>query len=157
MSDPGVRWVEPSAMHVTLRFFGSTDDAQLVAQRALVSALAPPDAPSDGVVQVASLTGFPEARRARVVVVELASGSLLDSMAQRAEAAAVAMGFEAESRAYRPHLTLARSKAPRDIRALAAAPLTLPVGRIEAVTLYASDPGPTGPIYTPLASSPLRR
>jgi len=155
LSGPGVRWVDRSAMHVTLRFFGSTTDEQLVTQRALVSELAVPAAPTERVVRAASLTGFPDAHRARIVVVELAAGSLLDSLAQRAESAARAMGFEAESRAYRPHLTLARSKAPRDITALSAAPLRLPAGRIESLTLYGSETGPKGPIYTPLASRPL--
>lgn len=142
----GARFVARDAMHVTLRFFGNTDDDQVEALRALVPSLR-----VQGPVRARSLTGFPDPRRARVVVVELDDGGVLGVRAREAEAAAVRLGFAPETRAYSPHLTLARLRgAPADVRALATEVATLPEGRIVGVTLYASTTAPTGPIYTAL-------
>jgi 2'-5' RNA ligase len=69
------------------------------------------------------------------------------------EKAAVASGFEPETRAFHPHLTLGRwrDRAPRP-------PLPevdLGKARVRELVLFRSDIRPSGSIYTPLAVFPL--
>jgi 2'-5' RNA ligase len=135
-------------MHVTLRFFGTTDDTQLAGLRALVTDLAVRATPTE--VRVTSVTGFPTAHRAHVLVLDLADDGALAALAARAELTAGALGFVPESRAYRPHLTLARMRAGADVTALERAADALPRARVTALALYSSTTAATGPVYTPL-------
>jgi len=150
------RWVARDAMHVTVRFFGASSDEQVDGQRALVADFerevgraAPGARPRPA--RALRLTGFPNARRARVLVLAIDDDGFLESVAAKAERAAVALGFEPETRAFRPHLTFARMKAPADLRDLCETPLALPEARITSLTLYESKTLPTGPVYTSLA------
>ena len=67
----------------------------------------------------------------------------------------MALGFAPETRAYRPHLTLARLKVPADVRAHAGDSGALPAAHATAITLYASTMAASGPVYTPLERVPL--
>jgi 2'-5' RNA ligase len=143
-----LRWCAPGTMHVTARFFGDVEDpAPLVA---LVPMLVRP-AP---IVRAAKLDAFPDLRRARVLVLAIEDDGTLAAIAAEAEKAAVALGFEPEQRAYRPHLTLARLKEPSDLRDLAE-PISLS-GRAVALTLYESKTTKEGPVYTSLVRSALQ-
>lgn len=144
-------WVAPRSMHVTVQFLGETDEALAPALGdALVAiaraSVAPPPA-------AATLTAFPSEGRARVLVAELADAS--GALGRVAGAVAAAMephGFARESRPYRPHVTLARLRVPRDVRPVIAGSgvASLALG-VASLTLFRSDLGPAGPAYTPLA------
>jgi 2'-5' RNA ligase len=145
----GLRVVARAAMHVTLRFFGQATDAQLEQLRAFTTALPPP-----AIVMTAKrLTGFPSERRAHVLVVSLEDEDPggLGAIAREAEQEAARLGFESERRDYHPHLTLARSKRPADVRRLCETELSLPPASVVAITLYDSKTLPRGPEYTALA------
>jgi 2'-5' RNA ligase len=147
------RWAAKDSMHITLRFFGPTDDTQIELLGDLVTSLAEGAPPL--LLRAAAVTGFPSAARARILVVELADEPLLSTFAQRAEATAIALGFAPETRAYRPHLTLARMKENVDVRGYAGEAALLPLAHATAVTLYSSTTGPRGPVYTSLARATL--
>jgi 2'-5' RNA ligase len=150
VSSSKVRWVARDAMHVTLRFFGNTDETQLAALRALVLQVGSRvDAPI--AVRAAQLTGFPTAERAHVMVLELEEpAGVLASLAETAEREAIVLGFAAESRAYRPHLTLARLRERTDLTPFVRDVDALPLGHATALTLYASTTSASGPVYTAL-------
>jgi 2'-5' RNA ligase len=150
LSHAKVRWVARDAMHVTLRFFGSTDAAQLAALRALVVQLgARASAPI--AVRAARLTGFPSAARAHVMVIEIEEPTgALASFAEAAEQEAIVLGFAAEGRPYRPHLTLARMRERADLTPFLHDADALPLGHATAITLYASTTAASGPVYTPI-------
>jgi 2'-5' RNA ligase len=154
------RWAAHETLHTTLRFFGDTSDAQLPKLRALVNELAATASlsPASALVRVAAVHGFPERRRAHVLVLDVAdagSTPFLAPLAARAEAEAIALGFAAEARPYHAHLTLARMRQAVDVSPLAEEAATLPQGRATAITLYASNSSPNGAVYTQLASAPL--
>ena len=72
------------------------------------------------------------------------------------------LGIAKESRAFSPHLTLARIKTPGRLTRLLAAVAKLPsldFGRFVAdrFYLYHSRPGPAGSVYTKLAEFPLAK
>lgn len=144
------RWAAHATLHVTLRFFGATTDEQLEALRPLVTELGRAASASCGPVRAPAVTGFPTPRRAHVLVTDIVDGGALAALAARAEEVAVTLGFAPESRAYRPHLTLARMRRPVDVVDLAGEAASLPAGRVIAVTLYGSTTAATGPVYTPL-------
>lgn len=150
------RWTSAEAWHVTVRFFGEVDDGLRARLEALPARLAVGPAPR---VRFDALDGFPQLRRARVLVLSLAEvgGASLAAVASEAEAAAVALGFPPEGRAYRPHLTLARLREPADLRPLVRAAAVRGEGSATALALYGSTLGPTGARYDVLARSSFPR
>jgi 2'-5' RNA ligase len=147
------RWVARDTMHVTLRFLGEIDEAKVLAFAALVPRLG---ARAAIAIAGAKVIAFPDARRARVLAVEIEEPSgALAAMACEAEAAAVALGLAPEERAYRPHVTLARMKEPADVREVLATRIDVGGGRIVSVALFESVLGKSGRRYTSLARCDL--
>jgi 2'-5' RNA ligase len=146
------RWAARDTLHTTLRFFGDTDDRQLAALRTFVNELAAGTA--SFAVRTPWVHGFPARARANVLVLDVAAGELA-SLATRAEARAVSLGFAAESRPYHAHLTLARMRKEVDVSSLAAEAASLPLGHVTAITLYASSSSPDGVVYRPLERATL--
>ncbi len=106
-----VRWVDPGGIHLTLRFLGEVDEDRVQPlAAALQSALAGHDAPR---LAPAGLGTFPSARRPRVVWAGVTEdGARLATLQQAVEHTLRAQGWEPESRAFRPHLTLGRMRDP---------------------------------------------
>jgi RNA 2',3'-cyclic 3'-phosphodiesterase len=154
---PRARWCAEHALHVTLRFLGDTDEALVPALSEVVStlgahALAPVE------IRSTSLLAFPNAKRAHVLALHLEDGGALATLAAIAEQEVTALGFRAEERRFRPHLTLARFREPADLRRVFAsrhAPMR--GGRLVAIALYKSDLGGPAPVHTPLARHALVR
>lgn len=151
-----VRWTQPEAYHVTLRFLGPTRPDQLPGLVAAVRDAAAMVAPF--ALRLGALNGFPTPRRARVVIVDLAPAEPVTALAAAVEAAAVAEGFAPEQRAFHPHVTLGRLRE----RARRAPLLDASLGPEEAapfdvasVVLFRSTPGRGGSQYTPLERIPL--
>ena len=153
----GWRWVDPSLVHLTLRFLGDTEPAlvaPLVDSAREVVARMPRHA-----VQVRGWGVFPDPSRPRVLWAGF-TGELehLARLAEALESEARALGFAPEDRGFRAHLTLAR--AVRDARPR---PPGTPDGErpdfgllpVEELVLYRSHLGPAGPTYEPLARLPL--
>jgi RNA 2',3'-cyclic 3'-phosphodiesterase len=150
------RWVDRAVMHVTLRFFGATDDALVSQLSGLVASLGARPPPR---VRCARIGAFPDLRRARVLVLpieELEPVGTIVTLAAEAEAFAVAAGCAPEGRSFKPHLTLARFREPTDVRALPdAVPVSDVAAPLEGVTLYESKLGQGGPQYLALARAPF--
>jgi len=142
-----VRKTAPASMHVTLKFLGEVDvDAVAREVFAAIAPLAdgPPMALGEGRVE-----GFPSTGRAHVVVLECAGvDPRVAELASRAEDAAAALGVAREERAFRPHLTLARSKRDYDARKIAARFGARPLGLAGRLVLMES----TASGYAVLAS-----
>jgi RNA 2',3'-cyclic 3'-phosphodiesterase len=149
-------WVAKERLHFTVRFIGSVHPARLAA---IGEALAPSlcHAPFDLVV--AGVGVFPDRRPPRVVWAGLRSGAReMQALAHEVNARLQALLGE-EREELRPHLTLARVKEPRGLRAHALLSglenVALGVTRVEAVTLF--DSRQTGGTlqYVPLLRLPL--
>jgi 2'-5' RNA ligase len=105
---PEFRWAGADNLHLTLRFIGSVDRevAEGIAHR-LDGKLGAPFEVALGEVGM-----FRRGRLARVVWLGVQRGDdAMRSLAQRVEAECRAAGLEPESRAFKPHLTLARARA----------------------------------------------
>lgn len=165
----GVRlaWVQPSLIHLTIKFLGDTDEALIDPLReALAQAVA-----SHQRIQIPleRLGVFPRPEQPRVLWVgagtawEQGQGARqLASLHQAVEACCESQGFAPEGRPLSPHLTLARIKEGERLvgqalaksgvmdRALSLEPLT-----VGAIALMKSDLRPTGPVYTKLWEAKL--
>ena len=154
---PPVRWVDPTKVHVTLKFMGAVPAEQIPIVCDCTAQAATAATPFE--VEAAGVGVFPNPNRPRVVWVGL-QGDLdaLRGLQARVEANLAAQGFPTEGRPFSPHLTLGRVReraAPADVRTLgqAVTRLTVPVlgrWRVEQIVVMRSDLRPTGPIYTPL-------
>jgi 2'-5' RNA ligase len=160
----GVRWVRPEALHVTLRFLGDIDPAQVAPLARCVgeelSGLSPFR------MELGHVQLFPSPRRPRVVALEVEPAERLAELAAAVERGARAEGFEPEERAFRAHLTLGRLKprarAQRGASpAGAGAPATRGLGAkgatcdVAEVVLFRSELSSEGAKYTVLERMPL--
>ncbi len=141
--------------HLTLQFLGNRVDVDGV-----IDALRGVDAAA-GSVRLGGGGAFPRAARGTVLWLGVAEGGevlaqLADAVMRRTEP----LGYERESRPYRAHLTLARCRAPTDLRAAVASIGDEPVGqawRVDAVTVFESQTRRDGARYVERASMPLAR
>jgi RNA 2',3'-cyclic 3'-phosphodiesterase len=114
------RWARPEGMHVTLKFIGHAiadgDTGKLEAVRA---ALATVRSSEPVAVCYRGVGFFPDARRPRVMWCGVEASANLAQLASDIERALEPLGIPRETRAFVPHLTLARFKSPEGSDALA--------------------------------------
>ena len=151
---PGLRWSERSGWHVTLQFYGVVNEEQ---ERTLREHLQVVRA---GALEVV-VRGMGTFDRAGVLFAGVEKSAKLEELRRKVVEAGSASGFEAEERAFRPHITLARRKGrgargefPRgreiDTR------LRLGAFRAAEFVLYESVTGPGGSRYEVLERYGLR-
>ena len=152
---PGWRPVHARDLHLTLRFFGNLPppgmDPAIPWRDRLCDAsseLAARHSPFD--VHCHRVALWPT-RGSRTLVVSVSSTDALMALASEAEALAAALGFPAEARAWKPHITLARATAAAG--SLPSAPIdwsALPPLRIGTLALLRSRPPPAATRYETL-------
>lgn len=153
----GVRWVRPSGIHLTLKFLGDTDSA--LTPRILGGLLESVGGASTPALSLSGLGSFPNRNNPRVIWAGV-SGDMeaLQNLQQRVETLAVGLGWDAERRPFRPHLTIGRVRdriSAAERKRLVAAISNCAVPRLaswrpDAVRLYKSELTPRGAIYTNL-------
>lgn len=149
---PGLRWVLPENLHLTLRFLGATGPERLEALRAELAGVRLP-----GFELALGGLGTFGGSRPRVVWLGLASGEeQARRLADAVEAACLASGAEPEERPFRPHLTLARARdrKPEPLPTLRPPPALEP-WRPDRFVLYESRLGGGPARYLELASFAL--
>lgn len=156
----GVKWVDPRNIHMTVRFLGDTDerlipDLQKLIDRCVLRT-------NTTRVTITRLGAFPNLKKPRVFWAGLDQDTPLDSivaMAEEIERGVQALGFEPESKSFKPHLTLARVKYPdgldrlcRAVHDYAVTPIDVSLDRL---VLFKSTLTPRGPVYDRLHESVL--
>lgn len=145
-------WTPEIKMHLTVKFLGDALTPQVTELAAAVGTIvqATPR-PRPAAVRV---DGLPRLAETRVVVAALDDPEgRLDALARRIEDLGVVFGFARESRAFRPHVTLARLKRPHDTRHWLRRELDDGIGDVRptCLTIYRSVLDPGGAQYLPLA------
>lgn len=143
---PGGKWVERNSLHLTLRFAGDVDNPTA---REFADNLAAIDC--DGFEMSISGLGVFGGNDPRVVWAGVEAGPELAALARANERAARAAGLPPESRAFKPHVTLARLKHSR-VDAVARflehnARFALPPFRVDRFVLMSSRPQVGGGPY----------
>jgi 2'-5' RNA ligase len=149
---PSATWVPPDKMHVTLKFVAHLPAAAVAPLGAALGAMVEGRAAPSGCAL--GLGAFPSPAKARVVVAELLDeGGALAKLAARVDKIVARHGVPLETRAFRPHVTLARLKLDYDARKWLRPELAEAVGACApaSLTLYRSHLGSGGATYVPLA------
>ena len=143
---PGLRFGPVGNAHLTMRFLGPSSASAL---ERIATALGPAAAACPpAAVPVTGLGTFPPHGAPRVLWMGLDLPASMRTLQAACESAARAAGFDAEARAYQPHLTLGRW---RERAARPALPEVEPFAtRIERLIVFRSDLKPTGAVHTPL-------
>jgi 2'-5' RNA ligase len=143
---PGLRWVRPEGLHLTLRFLGSASPEQVSRLSARMECAAV--AASAFEETVADLGIFPDGRSPRVLWLGISTGESLSRLQAACEDAAVSAGFPSEPRPFRAHLTLGRwpDRVPRPVLPA----VDLGPTRFEVLTLFKSELRPGGAVHSVL-------
>ena len=154
---PQVKWVEPEAFHITLKFLGEAPQAKLERTWGVVSA---------EIRKMLSFTinfrgvgAFPNLKRPRVIWAGVEEGKAeLVARARQTEQVCAACGFEPDNRPYQAHVTLGRVREPAPDPQLAArleelSETAFGEARVDRVLLMKSELTRKGAIYTVLGEA----
>lgn len=154
-SAPRVRWVPPENLHITLKFLGNVDSERLpdveAAVRAAVSELEPFR------INFKGAGAFPNQRSPRVIWIGVEGDvSLLMEAAERVDKELVRIGFEAEVRPFKGHVTIGRCRDDKDGVGLTDALKSIGVLElgymvVDNIVVMKSELRPEGPIYSEIA------
>lgn len=147
------KWTKKENWHLTLKFIG---EASAEEKDELIQALKKIDFKEQNqYVQFNKLGAFPDLKKAEVLYLALKRGrNLLESLHDKVERELLEYGFEADERAYIPHLTLGRSGSkPVQISEKFESEYFVNIfARLESISLYQSRLKAEGPEYIELFS-----
>ena len=148
-----LKWVSGNGLHITLKFLG--EQQQLLLEdlmRSFEERLA--SSGQDTIALCSSVLGaFPSMRAARTLFFELRGDLVsLQAIASMVEEVSAEHGIPRETRPFKPHITLARTRRTETV--MIPQKETQLFNKIEwhatSVTLMKSVLTPAGPLYTPL-------
>lgn len=158
-ADWPVRWLAPEAWHLTVKFYGEREEAEVAPIGAGLAGAVQGTPPLD--LQFTALGANAPGRRARVLWLDVAAPAALELLHHRVELAGQALGIEAEGRPFRPHLTIGRVRNGAVLPPDAGERLTATTVDVaflaERLVLFESTLGPGGPRYTERAAFPLEQ
>jgi RNA 2',3'-cyclic 3'-phosphodiesterase len=155
-----VRWNPPEAFHLTLKFLGEVRPDAAGRLGAALDRVSAATLSFD--VELTGVGAFPTIRRPQVIWLGVEPTPALRCLKQDIEWALAEHGFEKETRAFHPHITLGRALASdgagsfRGLDDLAAAQDFRGGLHVDVVDLMRSQLGRQGSRYTILHSSPLK-
>lgn len=153
----GVKWVQSSTVHVTLHFFGPTNEEELKVIHERVAAQASLTPPLD--IGLSGLGFFPSSAKPRVVWLGIYGDTqLFANLQSLLEADFERAGFSVEYRSFQAHATLGRIKEQLQKTSSTETGLEsfrTPLKRFNRLVLYHSLVTPQGSRYEVLQSFPL--
>lgn len=156
---PAIRWVSKANLHLTVKFLGNVEEAQIEPIGAALAAALRPF--PRFAINAKGLGVFPDLRRPKILWVGL-TGNKLAQLAATVESALLPLGFALEKRSFTPHLTIGRW------RQFDRLPLTLKQelehwrryefggSTVDQVILFQSVLNPEGAVYTRLQTVALK-
>lgn len=138
------RWTRAEQLHMTLFFWGYMASEALPALTQIVQTA---KLPSDHVMPLRQIEGFPSAHKARVLALSGPPTQALEQFYQQLSLSLAAHGFLEDQKPLRPHVTLGRRRKPGP-----SAPFPLSTAlELNHLALIQSILGPQGPEYILLA------
>jgi 2'-5' RNA ligase len=147
---PGARWVEPENLHITLRFIGEVDEPTAEEINFNLSHI---EAPAFD-LELHGLNTFGQGYKAHSLWIGVSPTPGLVHLQQKVDSAVLRAGQAPEGRKFTPHVTIARLTKPEVGRLQSfiegnnlfkAGPFT-----VDQFTLFESQTGKGGPVYTAL-------
>ena len=156
----GFKWTKPDQLHVTLAFLGAVESSRISDLESAVSDAVRSQPRFE--VQWRGLGAFPRPARASILWAGVGEGTDQFLALQRTIAdLLIEQGFPPDPR-FTPHVTLARAKRfggrPGDLRDVVDRfhASEFGVDLVSEVVLMKSDCRPSGSVYSPIATIPLR-
>ena len=157
-----IQWVQPSNIHLTLKFLGNTDERTVEPLREAISLCSA--AHHDIHIPLERLGVFPRLQQPRVLWIgpteeweQSEASQRLTALHRAIEECCRSFGFAPEGRPLSPHLTLARIKdGERHVGQVLVQtgvmdrPVMTGALPVEAIVLMKSELHPTGSVYTKL-------
>ncbi len=147
-----VKWVKPNNIHITVRFLGETDQGQVPVIKNIMDNVS--SKYNSYNLTIDRLGGFPNLNKPRVIWAGLTDDdqiSIMARMVKEVEYDIRKLGFDPEEKRFKPHLTLGRIKALKDLdelldylRSYKLEPTQFILNRL---CLFKSTLTPQGPIY----------
>lgn len=159
-SGADVKWVSPGNLHITLKFLGHTEEAQV---QEIITALQKKIAPYNPFyITITGIGCFPEKRHPRIIWAGVEDSALLRSLQQDVEDEMAGLGYPREKRAFSPHLTIGRMRSQRKASEIVKRleeyrALNIGAMEINEVSLMKSALKPSGAEYSTVAEISLRR
>jgi 2'-5' RNA ligase len=159
-ADAEISWTKPENLHLTLKFLGEVEADRIPkVTQACADAAASVGSFS---IRVQDTGVFPNVKQPRVLWVGLAEGlAELRTLHNKLDENLHTLGFEKETRAFNPHLTLGRVKSLKNVSAVTAKLLTYKLPELSfhahELVVMQSQLHPAGSIYTPLAKCSLNK
>ena len=158
--DVAASWSRPENIHLTMKFFGNVDQAQVAVISDMLARVAKEFSPVE--ITVDGTGVFPRPSRPQVLWIGIDDRTgALARLQKRVEDECALEGFPKEDRAFRPHLTIARIRTPHNAHRLAEAHLRLEfvsvAVNLSELVLFRSELSPKGSRYTPKAIHRLDR
>ncbi len=151
--DEGIKWVETDNLHLTLRFIGETTREQVIKIGDILELLSDKYQPFS--FRLDHIGYFKSGRQPRVLFLAIDNDTFLKSIVADIEEQLEVLGFEKESRQFKPHLTIGRIKFMKSKEAFYSAIKEMDENDIQNVDVseiifYQSVLSSDGPEYKPL-------
>ena len=159
-----VKWVDPEAIHLTLKFLGDVPSGRVTEIARAIEVAAKAVTPFE--LEVSGLGVFPNLKQVRVLWVGIGGDvDRLKELQRGIDAELASLGFAGEERPFVPHLTLARVRqgtSPSERRSLgellqSAVFEGTYATTVRTVVLMRSQLTPAGAIYSRLSEAGLGR
>jgi 2'-5' RNA ligase len=153
-----IKWVEPQNMHLTLKFFGETDEKQIPDICKAVETTASQSKPFT--LKIADTGIFGSRYDPKVIWFGIQKQTELDNLAKNLFAVLENCGWKSDRQNFVPHLTIGRIKELKDkplFQQIISKYSTVDIQeeKVTEVTLYESILRPEGPLYVNLFSAKL--
>jgi 2'-5' RNA ligase len=160
-SSSSIRWVKPENLHLTVKFLGDIDEADLYEVcRAVQVATGSFDSFT---LECAGVGAFPSADRPRTIWLRIEDPEgQLESLVGSVESQLKRLGFPREARRFVPHITMGRIQHGRrnlgDLTTELAKHAEARLGDVvvDELVVFSSELTPGGSIYTALGRAELR-
>lgn len=149
------RWIPQTHYHITLNFLGETSEEKIPLLREVLRQETLATQPFD--LKLDGIGAFPQERSGRVIWMGVQNSIQLRDLQSRCEERLKDFGFMPENKRYRPHLTLARLRSPKQLRDILSPVKNAELGvlHVRELTLFQSKLAGSFPVYIPLEQFPL--